>query len=128
MYKSEKSRIGSIGEGIACSYLEKKGFRIIARNYRKPWGEIDIIAEKGSIVHFVEVKSFTGNPDLISRESNSYRPEEQIHPQKLKKVVRTAQLYMDSMNDSREYQIDAVGVILDEKTRIARCRLFEQIL
>ncbi|OGG58514.1 hypothetical protein A2765_02170 [Candidatus Kaiserbacteria bacterium RIFCSPHIGHO2_01_FULL_56_24] len=127
MYKSKTSQTGSTGEEIAAQFLQKKGFRIIARNYRKPWGEIDIIAEKEGVVRFVEVKAISVAGD-ISRENNDYHPEEQIHPEKLKKVVRTAELYMASKKDDREFQIDAVGVFLDHKKRQARCRLSEQIL
>ncbi|MBV9159572.1 MAG: YraN family protein [Candidatus Kaiserbacteria bacterium] len=54
--------IGDMGESIAAQYLERKGFRIIDRNYLKPWGEIDIIAEKSGIIHFVEVKMELINP------------------------------------------------------------------
>lgn len=128
MLKSRTSQTGALGEDIACTFLQRKGFRIIEKNYRKPWGEIDIIAEKGSVVRFVEVKAFSGDMEKFSRESNGYRPEEQIHPAKLKKIVRTAQLYMAYKEDDREYQIDAIGVILDPITRRARCRHFEQIL
>ena len=54
---TQRKEVGRIGEGIATQFLERKGFRVVARNYRKPWGEIDIIAEKGGIVRFVEVKA-----------------------------------------------------------------------
>lgn len=128
MHKSKTSQTGEIGESIACIFLRSKGFSVIERNYRKAWGEIDIIATYRNIVHFVEVKSFSGNLDNISRENNSYRPEEQIHSAKLRKIVRTAVLYMESHKDEREYQIDAVGVILDPISRKARCTLYEQIL
>ena len=128
MIKSKTSQTGALGEDIARQFLERKGFKIIEMNYRKPWGEIDIIALKNNEVRFIEVKAVSGDLDSLSRESNSYRPEEQIHPAKLKKIVRTAQLYMEYKKDDREYQIDAVGVILDPITRKARCRLFEQIL
>ena len=128
MLKSKTSQTGAIGEDVACVYLQQKGFKIIARNYRKPWGEIDIIAEKNGEVRFIEVKAVSADHNKFSRESNSYRPEEQIHPAKLKKIARTAQLYMANREDDREYQIDAVGVILDPITRKAQCRLFEQIL
>ncbi|MCG2694717.1 YraN family protein, partial [Candidatus Parcubacteria bacterium] len=57
MAKTQKQIIGNLGEGIACNYLKNEGFNIIERNYWKPWGEIDIIAQKGAILHFVEVKS-----------------------------------------------------------------------
>ena len=124
----EKKRLGALGETIASRYLEKKGFKILDRNYRKPWGEIDIVAEKGKIVRFVEVKSVSREslPD-ISREME-YRPEELVDARKLRKLARTAQLYMEVKKDEREYQIDVVGVVLSESTRVARCRLFEQVL
>lgn len=128
MLKSETSRTGSLGEEVACEFLKRKGFVILERNYRKPWGEIDIIAEKRGVVRFVEVKAQTGQLEKLSRESNSYRPEEQIHPIKLKKIVRTAQLYMEDKGNDKEYQIDALAVILDPITRKARCRHYEQIL
>ena len=128
MLKSKTSQTGAEGERIAAIYLEGKGYRVLEMNYRKPWGEIDIIAEKDRVVHFVEVKAISGDIESLSRENNNYRPEEQIHPAKLKKVIRTAQLYMAYKEDDREYQIDAVGVIMDPIARKARCRLFEQIL
>lgn len=121
-------KTGSIGEAVAVRFLEKKGYALIARNYRKPWGEIDIIAEKGGVVRFIEVKALSIPPEAISREMSEYNPEEQIHPEKLRKIVRTAELYMESTRDEREFQIDSVGVFLDHINRKARCRLLEQIL
>lgn len=117
-----------MGEDIACKFLESKGFKVLDRNYRKPWGEIDIIAEKGGEIRFIEVKAISREklPD-ISREMD-YRPEELVDARKLEKVARTATLYMESMNDNREYQIDVVGVIMSQSTKTARCRLFEQVL
>jgi len=124
-----RKEVGRLGEEIAAQFLQKKGFKVIDRNYRKPWGEIDIIAEKGNSVRFVEVKAVSReNLPSISREMSDYRPEEQVHPAKLRKVARTAELYMNSKNDDREFQIDVVGVFLDMKSRKARCRLFEQVL
>lgn len=122
--KSRK-RVGKIGEDIACTFLERKGYKVIGRNYRKPWGEIDIIVEKLGIVHFVEVKAISV-PDF-SREIG-YRPEELVDGRKLRKLARTAALYMESKGDQREFQLDVVGVLLNASTRTARCRLFEQAL
>ncbi len=126
---ANRKEVGRIGESVAAQFLERKGFNIIDRNYRKPWGEIDLIAEKGGIVRFVEVKTLSreSSPD-ISREMSDYRPEEQVHPAKLRKIARTAEMYMNGKRDGREYQIDVVGVFLNVKTRQARCRLFEQVL
>jgi putative endonuclease len=125
---SKRKRVGKLGEQIACEFLTKKGFRVIDRNYRKSWGEIDIIAERNGQVRFVEVKAVSREalPD-ISREMD-YRPEEMVSTHKLQKLARTAELYMEAMHDDREYQIDVVGVILSESSRTARCRLFEQVL
>ncbi len=125
---SKKRQTGNVGEDIACQFLEKKGYTIIERNYLKPWGEIDIIGEKNGTVRFVEVKSVSREilPD-VSREMD-YRPEELVNRSKLKKLARTASLYMESKKDTREYQIDVVGVIMSKETRVARCRLFEQAL
>lgn len=128
MHKSKTSRTGALGEQIACTFLVRKGFKIIEINYRKPWGEIDVIAERGGVVRFVEVKACTGDAEVLSRESSGYRPEENIHGAKLRKIVRTAMLYMESRRDNREYQIDAIAVVLDPITRRARCRHYEQIL
>ena len=125
---SARKRVGALGERLAADFLRGKGFKILDCNYRKPWGEIDIIAEKDGIVRFVEVKSVSREalPD-ISREMD-YRPEEMVDVRKLKKLARTAQLYMEVMKDEREYQIDVVGVIISESTKTARCRLLEQVL
>ena len=128
MMKGGQNRreIGQVGETIVVEFLKRKGFKILDRNYRKPWGEIDIIAEKGGVVRFVEVKSVSREiGDSFSREMD-YRPEELVNASKLKKIARTAELYMESKGDEREYQIDVVGVILDKVKRSARCRLIEQ--
>lgn len=120
--------MGKLGEDIACKYLEKRGYKVIERNYRKKWGEIDIVAELSGTVRFVEVKAVSREPTMdISREID-YRPEEMVQKKKLKKLARTASLYMESKKDKREYQIDVLGIILNEKEKTARCRLFEQAL
>src|SRR3989344_5487622 len=125
---ARRKEVGRLGEDIAAQFLERKGFKVIARNYRKPWGEIDIIAEKGGVVRFVEVKAVSRESLPDGSREMDYRPEELVDVRKLRKVARTAALYMESARDTREYQIDVVGVILDKATRTARCRLFEQAL
>ena len=124
-----KKDIGAIGEGVAAEFLRRKVFQVLERNFRKPWGEIDIIALKSNVVRFVEVKSVSREPGRdISREINDHRPEELVHAYKLQKVARTAEMYMNDKNDPRDYQIDVVGVFLDMRNRSAKCRLFEQVL
>jgi len=121
--------IGNMGEDVACVFLKKKGFSIIGRNYSRPWGEIDIIAKKDGCIRFIEVKSVVREtlPD-VSRESSGYRPEEQVHPTKLRKIARTAETYMAGESLVGDFQIDVVAVFLDVRRKKARCRLLENVL
>ena len=120
--------IGALGEQIAGDFLMKKGFRIIEKNYRKPWGEIDIVAKKAGVMRFVEVKTVSREMDRhVSREP-SHEPEEMAHAFKLEKLSRVVETYMSANKLDMEYQIDVVTVVLDSRKRIARCRLYEQVL
>jgi putative endonuclease len=124
---TQRRKRGDLGESVACSYLEGRGFQVLERNYLKPWGEIDIVAVKDGVFRFVEVKTIsrvkgTGG----SRENMS--AEDHIHPAKLKKLARTVDLYMSHVKKDADYQIDVVTVELDYSTRKASCRLYEQVL
>ena len=124
-----RKEVGAAGESVAAEFLRRKGFEIVEMNYRKPWGEVDIVALKSGVVRFVEVKSVSRESiQDISRETNDHRPEELVHEHKLRKVARTAEMYMNERSDPRDYQIDVVGVFLDMAKRKAQCRLFEQVL
>ena len=65
-------RLGKLGEDLAVQELERRGYEIIARRYRRPRGEIDIIARDGRTVVFVEVKAregreFGGAAEAVTR-------------------------------------------------------------
>ena len=49
--------VGAAGEKAACNYLKKNKYKILDKNYRKPFGEIDLIARRGETVSFIEVKT-----------------------------------------------------------------------
>lgn len=132
---TEKQKIGRLGEDIATKYLQNKGFSIICQNYRKKCGEIDIIAKKGGITHFVEVKTVTHENigDLkknVPRVTDHYRPEDNIHPFKLKRLARTIQLYLfeKTLHGSPEWIFDVITVRVDTKTRMARVELLPNII
>lgn len=60
MSTDPRRRLGEFGERLAAQHLEAKGYRIIERNYRQRGGEIDIIAQAGDVLAFVEVKCRRG--------------------------------------------------------------------
>jgi putative endonuclease len=95
-----------LGENKACEYLQKLGFKILERNYRKTYGEIDIIAIEKDVLCFIEVKTRTSN--LFGS------PLEAITPWKLRSLIKTAQYYkMTHHNLPESLRIDAVSVILN---------------
>ncbi|MDU2066065.1 MAG: YraN family protein [Sporomusaceae bacterium] len=80
--------LGKEGEAAACSFLLRQGYQILARNYRRKCGEIDIIAQKQNSIVFVEVKS---------RHSEKFgKPCEAVNWRKQKKIMQTACLYLQS--------------------------------
>lgn len=119
--KPDRSKIGKIGENIACRFLEKHGQSILGRNYRKKWGEIDIISKKEGVLHFVEVKT-------VSRETSSYIPEENVHSWKQKRLYRTIQSYLLEKSAENEWQCDVVAVFLNIKDKTAKIRYTENIV
>ena len=75
--KNHNIIVGKNGENIACKYLEQIGYKIITRNYRNKYGEIDIIAKENDNYVFVEVKS---------RNTNKYgNPAEAVNKSKIEK-------------------------------------------
>ncbi|MES2749191.1 MAG: YraN family protein [Patescibacteria group bacterium] len=105
--------IGNQGELLTASYLKSKGFKVIEMNYRKPWGEIDVIATKGDQIHFVEVKtvSYGTKHDLEQAVlRGTYRPEENVHHFKLKKLARVIETWIQEHTWQGEWVIDVASV------------------
>ncbi len=92
-----------LGEDAACKFLKDKNYKIIDRNFRIGYGEIDIIAVKDNVLVFVEVKT---------RSSDNFgTPFEAITSWKLRPLIRTSQFYKQShKNLPDEMRIDAIGV------------------
>ena len=126
VFTSKTQKIGEIGENIAVKFLMKQGFAILERNYTKKWGEIDIIAKKDNKIYFIEVKSVSRNLINVSQETlDSYKPEDNMHPWKLKRMSRTIQTYLLAHKeyDEYEWQIDLITVFLDlidKKAKVKR--------
>ena len=109
-----RSRLGTRGEGVAREYLKTKGYRIVDANFRCPWGEVDIVAQEGVCLVFVEVRT--------RRAPLSYgTPEESLTRKKRDRLVATAETYIQSCTDPpEEWRIDLVGVYLYSQSAIER--------
>ena len=117
---AKHNETGRIGEDIAARYLERKGFQIVSKNFFKPYGEIDIVSrEKSGKYHFVEVKT-------VSHET--YRPEENMHPQKVRRLMRVVEVYLVSHGITDEWQFDLACVYLDQIKRTAKVKYLENII
>lgn len=102
-----KRRFGGEGEAEARAFLEGKGIRVLEMNFRRPTGEIDIIAKAGSTFLFVEVKR---------RSSLRYgRPAEAVDRVKQAHILRTAALYLQEKgNPDAPVRFDVVEVLPGE--------------
>jgi len=130
VFTSETQKIGELGENIAVRFLMKQKFIIVDRNYTKKWGELDIVAEKNNKLHFVEVKSVSRDLTFVSRETNTWRAEDNMHPWKLKRMSRTIQTYLLSKRipDEKEWEVDLLVVYLDLKNKKAKVKLVNDII
>ncbi len=127
MVQTPKQQIGEIGEDIAVKHLVKHFFEILDRNYRKKWGEIDIVAKKDDILHFIEVKTVNVSPET---KNENYQPEENVHLWKRQRLARAIKTYVleNKVADETGWQVDVMAIFLDFKTRRARIRLTENII
>jgi putative endonuclease len=97
---------GRRAEELAAAFLEKGGLRIVARNWRRPEGELDIIADESGTCVFVEVRSRTGE--------EQGHPLESITPHKQAQVIRAARLYLSEVSTAATaYRFDVIAVTFD---------------
>jgi putative endonuclease len=139
IFTSGSQKMGEVGENIAVRFLMKQDFKILERNYTKKWGELDIIAEKKGRIHFVEVKSVSSadakaladRRETVSRGTgDAYRPEDNMHPWKLKRLARTIQTYLlsNKVPEDKEWQMDLLVVFLALKDKKARVKVISDII
>lgn len=114
----EKKDTGNIGEALAASYLKKKGYRILKRNWRTIFGEIDIVARLLDLMVFVEVKT---------RVTASLGPPYlSITKAKERNMIKNALSYLKSHGQmGANWRIDIVSVKLDYAKRVESIELIE---
>ncbi|MDX1616563.1 MAG: YraN family protein [Candidatus Promineifilaceae bacterium] len=109
----QRHGLGRWGESLAVRLLQKKGYRIVQRNWRSARGEIDLIVEKDDEWVFVEVKTRRGRA--------MGTPEEALTESKARQLMSLALEYVASEGLDVDWRIDLVAVELDRRGRIVRC-------
>ncbi|MDO8557174.1 MAG: YraN family protein [Candidatus Jorgensenbacteria bacterium] len=107
---TQKSELGRIGEDTAVEFLKNKKYKIIERNARESWGELDIIAlAPDKTLVFVEVKTMSDGG------MNGLKPEDQMSFAKIEKFKKAAMLYagynQKLINDKRGWRLDVVTLV-----------------
>lgn len=117
--------IGYLGEAAATAYLISNNFTILERNFKTKMSEIDIIAAKNSVVHFIEVKA---NKHSVS--ASEFKPEYRVNPNKVRKILLSAYSYWNRKYANRYnngWQVDIIGVTIDTTSGKAKIRYWPNI-
>jgi len=144
---------GDFGERIACEYLVRKGFKILERNYRISFGEIDIIAKKkftlldkvlkilifafrqklfnrvkpfyrnDKTIHFIEVKTIFGS-------MGNFFPEERVDFKKRRKLRQLCEIWLQKHKFPQQfpYEIDIIGILINRETKKTRVHYFQNVV
>jgi putative endonuclease len=116
--KRTRKELGQQGESLAVRYLAEQGYEILERNWRCARGELDIIAERGEWLVFVEVRTRTGQA--------CGSPEESITPAKRSRLLELAQTYLQQAGwPDRKWRVDVIALLLDRHGRLERLNHIE---
>ncbi|MEW6778311.1 MAG: YraN family protein [Bdellovibrionota bacterium] len=109
MSQTSRQKTGTWAEELAEKFLQKAGYKTVARNYRCKTGEVDLIVEKNGALVFVEVRA---------RENEDYgNPIESLTPAKQRRIARAAQYYLASewkKGEPEEMRFDFIGIVFGE--------------
>ena len=126
------NKIGKFGEDIACLFLKKHGYKIVERNYLRKWGELDIVAKKGSSLCFVEVKTIKsvthGTFSGVTAQSE-YRPEDNMHKSKIRKFTKVIQTYLNEKGmTNANWSAALIAIRVDIAEKKAKVRFIENLV
>ncbi|MBI1975775.1 MAG: YraN family protein [Candidatus Vogelbacteria bacterium] len=123
MFDLSDKEIGKRGENIACSHYRALGNTICTQNFSRKYGEIDIVAIKGNLLRFIEVKtSFRKNCDALT-------PDVRIDYKKRRNLPRIIDAYLSENNvpENVLYQIDIAIVYLSDDNGESTVELLENV-
>ncbi len=107
---AQHNDLGKLAEDLAAEFLLKKGYKILARNFRFQKAEIDIIAEKDNLIIVAEVKARSTDAFML--------PQEAVTKTKIKSIVSAANYYLEEFNKNQEVRFDIISVLPDEKGKL----------
>lgn len=113
---TERRKIGNVGERAAASYLRKRGYKILKKNYAPLDHEIDIIAENREFTVFVEVKTRT----VGTEDAKEPRPASAVTPKKQRGIIAAAKYFLGTHRTDRKVRLDIVEVYLDERKKVQK--------
>jgi putative endonuclease len=116
-----RRELGQLGEDAAADYLERQGYVILARNWRCPAGEIDLVTQDAEALVFVEVRARRGD--------RFGTPEESVTPDKQARLLELAQTYLQEAGlGDQNWRIDVVAIDMDWRGRIKRLNLIRNAI
>jgi putative endonuclease len=125
---AEHNTVGHIGEDIALTFYERDGYTLVERNFRKPYGEIDLIVRKGKEVVFVEVKTLSvRNEKYLPHSPDGYMPEEAVHSHKQHKFKRIIEAYLSAYPVDL-WRIDIASVKVHLQSKQARIKVLKDVI
>lgn len=95
---------GKLGESLATDYFKNLGYTILEQNWRTGRLEVDLIAHKNNILHFIEVKS--------RRNNNFGAPEENVNKKKITKLIDASEQYLFLHSEWKRIQFDVLSITL----------------
>ena len=121
MPSDRRRALGGFGERAAAAHLLRRGMTIVARNWRCPLGEIDLVAREGGQVVFVEVRA---------RRAGAVAPEETIGPAKAARLAALAAAYLQAaaLPEHTPWRIDLVAVVVAPSGAISRLSHIESAI
>jgi putative endonuclease len=104
---ADHNTTGSFGEGLAATYLAEKGFVLLHQNWRHGHWEVDIIAQKETVLHFIEVKT--------RRTKKFGHPEEAVTKKKIQNLINASEEYLYQFPQWKRIQFDILSITILKK-------------
>lgn len=111
------NKSGVWGEIFAARYLRDNGYKIITGNFRSRMGEIDLVAQKGKYMCFVEVKT--------RGEASLYEAKEAVDFAKQERLISTSKLFMKAYPNNKQPRFDVCEVYLDDEYKPLKINYIE---